>query len=118
MHKILIIEDNQDCSFLLTEIINSTLKNSSISHATTVISAVLEIVTTDFDLIITDYHFPVAGFPAILPFIKEGQFPFILQSADPEYVKMYDNKLQIGAVNKGSDFVVNMMSLLNNHFKI
>jgi len=111
MKKILIVEDNEDDVFLLTEVVNMSLKDVEIRYATTVEDATPQV--TWADLVITDYDFPDLGFPALLPLLQKEQRLFILQSACPDCLKTYDPTLQLGTICKGSCFIAKMLDILS-----
>ena len=110
MTNILIVEDNECFSSLVTQIAHSLCSASKFSYAVTANQALPLIA--DADIIITDFEFPDGGFPTLLPTIQKENKRFILISAEPTYVKIYDSILQIGALNKGENFVRNLIAIL------
>lgn len=110
MANILIVEDDECFSSLVTQIAKTVFSSPKVLYATTANQA-LDLIA-DADLIITDFEFPDGGFPALLPTIQKEKKQFILISAAPNHVKIYDSTLQISALNKGEDFVSNLISIL------
>jgi response regulator of citrate/malate metabolism len=109
---ILIIEDNEWFISLVTQITQTVFSSPKVSYATTANQALGLIADTD--LIITDFEFPDGGFLALLSTIQKESKKFILISADPTHVKIYDSILQIDALDKGRDFVRSLISTLKN----
>ena len=108
--KILVVEDSQDFSLLLTAIIKMAIKDVEISYAETCSDAKSKI--GDVDLVISDFNFPVNGFPAILPILQKKKRPFILQSSCPSCVKLYDSNLQVASLCKNEDLIPNLIGIL------
>ena len=112
MKKILIIEDCHSNSFLIAQIIGVSKLEVEIKYATNQEEALALIEWAD--LIISDFTFPITGFLGVLPTIQKAQRPFVLHSAEPEHVKIYDHKLQIAAIPKGANFVQTLLGVLKN----
>jgi len=110
MANILIVEDNENFSSLVTQIVHSLFSASKFSYAVTASQALPLIASAD--IIITDFEFPDGGFLALLPTIQKENKRFILISAEPTHVKIYDSILQIDALNKGIHFVRSLISTL------
>lgn len=108
--KILVVEDNQDFSIMLTSIIRMAIKDVDILYAETCSDAKSKI--EDADLIISDFNFPIEGFPAILPILQEKKRPFILQSSCPSCIKLYDSNLQVASLCKNGDLIPNLIDIL------
>ena len=112
MKKILIIEDCHDYSNIITQIIGLSKLEVELKYATNQEEALPLIEWAD--LIISDFHFPITGFLGVLPMIQKTQRPFVLHSAATEHVKIYDHKLQIAAIPKGTNFVHALLGVLKN----
>jgi len=110
MRHILIVEDCECSRLLLTQIVDLVFPDAMIYYAQTATEAFPQIPSAD--LVITDFDFPDGGFPSLLPLLIKEKRYFILQSADPDCVKIYNHDLQLGAVIKGKDFLGNMLSIL------
>ena len=112
MKNILIIEDNLDMAMLITQLTNMVIPNVTIIHTSTSEEAIHKIEWADF--VITDFNFPTDGFLGILPTIKKTNRKFVLQTAEPNNIKVYDPTLQVAAIRKGADFVPQIMSVLRS----
>jgi DNA-binding NtrC family response regulator len=110
--NILIIEDNQDIALLVAQITGMVIPNVTIIHTSTSEEAIHKIEWAEF--IITDFNFPTEGFLGLLPTIKKANRKFVLQTAEPSNIKVYDPTLQLAAIRKGADFVPQMMSVLRS----
>lgn len=110
--KILIVEDSQYAAQLIVQITNIVIPNATIIHVLTSEEAIPKIEWAEF--IITDFCFPADGFLGILPTIKKANCKFILQTAEPNNIKIYDPTLQVAAIQKGVDFVPKIMSTLRD----
>jgi len=110
--KVLIVEDAKDCAFLLTEIVKYTTPTAQVKYAATDTEALPLIAWSD--LVITDFNFPVTGFPAILPTLQRHNKPFILQTSYHGYINNYDLHLQIASIEKGENFLAKMTSCLSD----
>jgi len=100
-NKILIVEDDVENGILLKTIAHSVLQTAEIHLVPTLEAAIPEVPWAD--LVITDYDFPLRGFKGLLPILKKEQKLFILQSGGFQYLKTYDDDLQIDAIYKGCD---------------
>ena len=96
--KVLIVEDDDNAAFLLYNIIKP-ITDAEIHISPTLEDALPKI--TWADLVITDYEYPTSGFSGLLPELQKNKKYFILQSGEIEYLKRYDEKLQIDAIYKG-----------------
>jgi DNA-binding NtrC family response regulator len=112
MRNVLIVDDSNDYIFLTKALLN--LNDSDVSVASTVAEATTQLETKNFQVVITDYNFPIGGFPALLPVLQNKAQSYILQSSDPSIIKTYDPNLQLGALTKGTNYVAGMRSLLKN----
>lgn len=110
--NVLIVDDNDDCAFLTKLLVTET--GSKVHIATTVDEAIQELTTHTFRLVITDFNFPIGGFPSLLPALQKKSQCYILNSSDPSIIKTYDSTLQLGAIVKGANYVSGMRSLLRN----
>lgn len=111
MARILVVEDNQSCMFLIKAVITTSFPHTIIC-AETVDEALPHI--DHVDLVITDFDYPGGGFLALLPNLQKASRSYILQSADPDNLKVYDPILQLGTIAKGATFVSDINALIRS----
>lgn len=107
--KVLIVEDNEDLVLLLTDVIESSF-DVELRHAVCLNDAISLLPWAD--LVISDFDFPTLGFLGLFPELIKANIPYILQSANPDNLRMYSEK-QIGSIIKNEKYVTNMIDILD-----
>lgn len=115
-NKLLIVEDDELNGILLKALVHVVLPSAEIKIAPTLEDALPNVAWAD--LVITDYEFPSRGFLGLLPELQKERKPFILQTGGLDYLKKYDDNLQIDVIYKGYDnFTYLVQRAITTYFK-
>lgn len=94
--KILIVEDGDDFSFLISNVLYLG-GYTNIRTSTYVDGAIKNLEWAD--LVITDFNFPGGGYPELRPHLLRLEKPFILQSSE---IRFENHPLCRGFINKAN----------------